>query len=254
MKHLFIEQFLKYKLLRLLFSAIIGIFFIANTSAQGNASSSGTTESINYGVKFGTTISQFTNQQPHTNVKQGITAGGVVAYNFSDMLAIQLEVNYLQEGGQLLSIEHSWELSNDSWIDIKTDNRCVILHNLDIPLMLKYTLPLASAQVFINAGAAFGYNIYTSVKHETTVLTEIGSISTYTSEENMTSNIERFNVGMIAGLGFEIPVFNNNYILIDARYRYGLMPVYKGYSYRGIPQITGDLHNNTMYFTLGFGF
>ena len=254
MKHLFIARFLKYKFLHLLFSSIFCIALTSNTSAQGNAGSSSLTEGISYGVKFGTTITQFTNQQPHTNVNQGMTAGGLVAYNFSDKLAIQLELNYLQEGGQLLSIEHSWELSKDSWIDIKTDNQSVILHNLDIPLMIKYALPLASAKVFVNAGAAFGYNIYASVKHETTILTEIGSVSTYTGEENITSNIERYNVGIIAGLGFEIPVLNSNYILIDARYRYGLMPVYKGYSYRGIPQITGDLHNNTMYFTMGFGF
>jgi opacity protein-like surface antigen len=254
MKRLFTDLFLKYKLLHFLFSATICICFIGNTSAQESAGSSSVQKSFNYGVKFGTTITQFTNQQPHTNVKQGITAGGFAAYNLSDHLSLQLELNYLQEGGQLLSIEHSWDLNRNSWDLIKTDNQNVILHNLDIPIMLKFSYSLGTSRISLIAGPALGVNLYTGVRHETTVLSDIGNTSTYTSNENITSNIERYNVGITAGFGFEIPVFTRNYILIDARYRYGLMPVYKGYSYRGLPQITGDLKNNTMYFTLGFGF
>lgn len=252
MKHLFRNLFLKIKIAYILFFGITCFYFSATTVAQ--ESSSSFLENIYYGGKFGTSMSQFTNQQPHTNEKQGITGGAFVGYNLNSKLALQLEINYLQEGGQLLSIEHSWDLSNNSWIDIKTDNQQVTLNNLDIPLMLKYSLPLGASKIFIVAGGAFGYNIHSGIKHETTILTEIGSVSTYTSEENITSNIEDYNIGIIAGLGIEIPVLKSNYILIDARYRYGMMPVYKGYSYRGLPQITGDLQNNTMYFTLGFGF
>lgn len=248
------KLFLKKTITYIVFLGITYLSFAGKTIAQESGSSSSSKGSIYYGGKFGTTVSQFTNQQPHTNVKQGITAGGFIGYNFNNKLGIQLELNYLQEGGQLLSIEHSWDLSNNSWIEIKTDNQKVTLHNLDIPLMLKYSFPIGATKIFINAGAAFGYNIHSGIKHETTILTEIGSVSTYTGEENITSSIERYNVGITAGFGFEIPVLSNNYILIDARYRYGLMPVYKGYSYRGLPQVTGDLQNNTMYFTVGFGF
>ncbi len=254
MRRLFIDLFPKYKLLHFLFSAIICIYFIGNTTAQEGVGNSSELKRINYGVKFGTTITQFTNQQPHTNVKQGITAGGFAAFNFNDHLSLQLELNYLQEGGQLLSIENSWDLSRISWDLIKTDNQNVTLHNLDIPLMLKISYDLGPSKMSLIAGPALGINFHAGVKHETTVLTEILSTSTYTGNENITSNIERYNVGITAGFGFEIPVFTRNYILIDARYRYGLMPVYKGYSYRGLPQITGDLKSNTIYFTLGFGF
>ncbi len=252
MKHLFKKQFLKKKLLYLLFLGTICLYFSVRTTAQESDSSF--LENIYYSGKFGTTVTQFTNQQPHTTVKQGITAGGFAGYNFNDNMAIQLELNYLQEGGQLLSIEHSWDLSNSSWIETKTDNQNVTLHNLDIPLMFKYSYPIGHSKIFLVAGPALGINFHSGIKHETTILTEIGSVSTYTSEENITSKIERYNVGITAGIGFEIPVSASNYILIDARYRYGLTPVYMGYSYRGLPQITGDLQNNTMYFTVGFGF
>lgn len=250
MKHLFRKLFLKKKLLYILLSGTICLYFTANTIAQEGT----ILESIYYGGKFGTTITQFTNQQPHTTVKQGITAGGFVGYNFNDNMAIQLELNYLQEGGQLLSIEYAEDLSNYSWDMVSINNQNVTLHNLDIPLMFKYSYPLGAFKIFAVVGPDLGINFHSGIKHETTVFTEIGSISTYTGEENITSKIERYNVGITAGLGFEIPVLSNNYILIDARYRYGMMPVYKGYSYREIPQITGDLRNNTMYFTIGFGF
>ena len=234
------------------FLGIICLYFADSTSAQeaGNTTSQG----IHFGGKFGTTVTQFTNQQPHTTVKQGITVGGFAGYSFNDNMAIQLELNYLQEGGRLLNFDAPWDLSHDTWYDLKTVNQNVTLHNLDIPLLFKYSYSLGASKVFAVAGPALGVNFHSGIKHETTIFTETGSIHTYTGEENITKSIERYNVGITAGIGFEIPVFSNNYIIIDARYRYGMMPVYKGYSYRGIPQITGDLKNNTMYFTVGLGF
>jgi opacity protein-like surface antigen len=254
MKHLFSKLFIRREYIYILFLGITYLAFADKTIAQESVSGSSLLKDMYYGGKFGTTISQFTNQQPHTSVKQGITLGGFAGFNFNDKMTVQLELNYLQEGSQLLSVEHSWDLSNSSWIEIKTDNQNVTLHNLDIPLMFKYSYPLGTSKIFVVVGPALGINFHSGIKHETTILTEIGSVSTYTGEENITSKIERYNVGITAGIGFEVPVFTSNYLLFDLRYRYGMMPVYKGYSYRGLPQITGDLQNNTMYITIGFGF
>lgn len=253
MKKLFkVKLFLKKKLMYMFFLGTICLYFADNTTAQ--EASGNTSPGIHFGGKFGTTVAQFTNQQPHTTVKQGITAGGFVNYNFNKNIAIQLELNYLQEGGELLRFEMPSDLSIPTWYYLKADNQNVTLHNLDIPLLFKYSIPVRESKIFIVLGPAFGINIHSGVEHETTVYTQIGSVSTFTGEENTTSKIEQYNVGITGGIGFEIPVSRENYIIIDARYRYGMMPVYKGYSYRGIPQITGDLKNNTMYFTIGFGF
>ncbi len=255
MKKLFrVKLFLKKKLMYMFLLGIICLYFADNTTAQDAVTTTATGQGIHFGGKFGTTVTQFTNQQPHTTVKQGITAGGFFNYSFNNNMAIQLELNYLQEGGQLLCINLPGDISYVTWYGAKIDNQNVTLHNLDIPLLFKYSYPLGASKVFVVAGPALGINFHSSIKHETTVFTNIGSFHTYTGEENITSKIERYNIGITAGLGFEIPVFNKNYIIIDARYRYGMMPVYKGYSYRGIPQITGNLKNNTMYFTVGLGF
>jgi len=228
----------------MLLLGVILLLLIGNTNAQ----------SIYYGGRFGTTISQFTNQQPHTNAMQGITGGAFIGYSLNDKMAVQLEINYLEEGGQLLNIETEADLGYDTWYSTKADNQKLILHNIDIPLMSRYSIPLGSAKLFALIGADIDINIYSGISHETTVYDDDGNITTYYGNENVTSKIERYTVGATGGIGFEIPVFTSNYILIDARYRYGVMPSYVGYSYRGIPQITGDLSNNTMYFTIGFGF
>jgi len=210
--------------------------------------------SLYYGVKFGTTVSQFTNEQPHTNTLQGLTGGFFVGYKLNEKMAVLAEINYLEEGGQLLSFETEADLGYDTWYFAKADNQQLSLHNINIPIMFKYSIPLGSAKVFAVIGADVSINVYSDIEHETTVYADDGNIITYNGTEDVTSKIERYTVGATGGIGFEIPVFTKNYILIDARYRYGIMPAYKGYSYRGIPQITGDLRNNSMYFTIGFGF
>ena len=165
MKHLFSKLFIRREYIYILFLGITFLAFANKTIAQESISGSSLLENMYYGGKFGTTISQFTNQQPHTSVKQGITVGGFAGFNFNDNMAVQLELNYLQEGGQLLSIEHSWDLSNSSWIEIKTDNQNVTLHNLDIPLMFIYSYPLGTSKIFAVVGPALGINFHSGVKH-----------------------------------------------------------------------------------------
>jgi len=252
MKNIFLKLFPKKTLKFILLFGVICILFMDNSNAQSTNDSNAL--SIYYGGRFGTTISQFTNQQPHTSSIQGIVGGAFIGYAFNDNMAVQLEINYLEEGGQLLKIETEADLGYDTWYMTKVDNQKLILHNIDVPLMFRYSIPLGSAKLFALIGADLGVNIYSGISHETTVYADDGNILTYSGNEDVTSKIERYNVGATAGIGFEIPVFTSNYILIDVRYRYGVMPSYVGYSYRGIPQVTGDLSNNTMYFTIGFGF
>jgi len=252
MVHLFLKLFLKQRLKFILLFGIICILFNDNSYAQDESNSSSL--SIYYGGRFGTTISQFSNQQPHTNVSQGITAGGFIGYTINENMAVQLEINYLEEGGQLLNFETENDLGYDTWYFAKADNQKLSLYNIDVPLLFKYSIPLGSVKVFAVLGADLAVNIYAENSHETTVYTDDGAITTFTGDENITSNIERYSMGATGGIGFEIPVFSSNYILIDARYKYGIMPNYLGYSYRGIPQNRSDLTNNSMYFTIGFGF
>lgn len=252
MEQLFLKLLLKQKLKLILLLGVIFIMFNGSSYAQDADNSGGF--DIYYGGKFGTTVSQFTNEQPHTNVTQGITAGGFIGYNINEKMAVQLEISYFEEGGQLLNFETEYDLGFDTWYFAKADNQKITLHNIDIPVLFKYAIPLGAVKLHAVLGADLAINFYANNSHETTVYADDGNITTFTGDEDITSKIERYSIGATGGIGFEIPVLTNNYILIDARYKYGITPVYKGYSYRGIPQITGDLANNSMYIAIGFGF
>ncbi|MBI9052990.1 MAG: PorT family protein [Bacteroidales bacterium] len=208
---------------------------------------------IGFGAKIGTTISTFTNEQPHSNSLQGLKAGVFANYSFNENMAVQIEAEYSQEGGRLLYHDVPYLVGQDTWYNLDIENQELVLHNVNIPILFKYTLSLKNFDVVGLIGPDVGYNITAIANKEGTVFTEVGGFNTYKSSEDVSSNIENFNVAATAGLGIEIPAGKFD-LLIDVRYRYGFTSVYNSYSYIGIPQINGDLRNHTMSFTLGVGF
>ncbi len=232
-------------------------FILAGTplSAQEDDSESeGSDLPINFGGKFGTTLSQFTDQQPYTNNAQGYTAGAFVRYNFSQLFSLQLEVNYSQQGGRITNFDvPEYYGLEDKWYDMKVENRYLRMHNLEVPLLAQFSFNLQDTRLKLNLGPAFSYNMHSGILTEGTVFSS-KEFHTYTGEENVSSIINSYEYSAIGGIGFEFDVSDDLFMSIDARYKYGINPVYEGYSYIGIPQIQGDLKNHSLYFTLGLGF
>jgi hypothetical protein len=231
------------------------IFACKPLSAQeddSDSEASGT--AINFGGKFGTTLSQFTDQQPYTNNAQGYTGGAFIRYSFSELFALQLEANYSQQGGRITNFDvpEYYGLSG-TWYDMKAENRYLRMHNIEAPLLAQFSFNLEGTRLKLNLGPAFSYNVHSGILTEGTVFSG-NEFHTYTGEQNISSVINSYEYSAIGGIGFEFDVSDNLFLTIDARYKYGINPVYEGYSYIGIPQIQGDLKNHTMYFTLGFGF
>lgn len=219
---------------------------------DSDSEASGT--AISFGGKFGTTLSQFTDQQPYTNNAQGYTAGGFFRYSFSELFALQLEANYSQQGGRITNFDvPEYYGLEDSWYDKKVENQYLRMHNVEVPLLAQFSFDLEGTRLKLNLGPAFSYNMHSGMLTEGTVFSG-KEFHTYTGEENVSSIINSYEYSAIGGIGFEFDVSNHMFLTIDARYKYGINPVYEGYSYIGIPQIQGDLKNHSMYFTLGFGF
>lgn len=200
---------------------------------------------LEYGGKIGTTVSTFTNQQPHTNIKQGVTVGAFVRYHIEEPFAVQMEVNYAQRGGRLTSFGLSGLF--------KAENQSLRMDNIEVPLLGQYSLPLMGGDLKLNLGPLFGFNMHSGVQSEGTMF-EGTRFHTYSSEENVSSSIKNFEFSALGGVGFEFDVTDELFLIIDARYKYGLTSVYEGYSYVGIEQIQGDLKNNSMSFSVGLGF
>ncbi|MGE0089169.1 MAG: porin family protein [Bacteroidales bacterium] len=251
MKHIFMIKKLLYR--KLFLGALL--FFISGTmfAQESESSGGGFLNNLKYGIKFGTTISEFTNQQPHTNSIQGITGGGFLNYVFNDKMALQLEASYFQQGGRVLDIYIPTYVGNDSWYSINIKNKEIVMHNIEVPVLFKYSIGISGFKLNGFIGPSFGYNLHTGVTKEGTIIDEYGGPHTYTGEENITNNMEKIQYSATAGIGIELPVSDKFYILIDARYRYGINSVYNGYSYLEVTEIQGDLKNNSMYFTLGLG-
>jgi hypothetical protein len=237
----------------LLLSYSVSAQDVTGNEASGTAV---TGKKIQFGIKVGTTLSKFSEEQPHTNFKPGLIVGGFVSYKLSNLLALQLEPSYMQQGGNLISVFDPTLLSyKDYPYSVEVKDQRITFHNIDIPLLLKVEKNILGLNVFAVAGPSIGLNFYSKTENSVSARSN-GDIPVYYDfyqEENITSNIKLLQYGVVGGIGFNTPIGKHT-LIIDMKYKYGLNKTYKGYSYLGIPQVQGDLKTNSFYITLGFGF
>lgn len=214
--------------------------------------SSGEGIEISYGVKLGTTFNQFSRHQPHTSMSMGLTGGLYATYAITPELGVQIEANYLENGGKLVTFDMPNLVSKESWYDMKVQNHNVVIRTLDIPLLAKYSYEVSGAKLSALFGASLGWNIKSGYDSEITTFTEVDQFHTYKGEQDVTDIIEKLGYSLTGGVSFEIPVSSYS-LSLEARYRYGLNPVFKGYSYLGIPQVQGNMYSNSFTITLGIG-
>ncbi|HPD95568.1 MAG: PorT family protein [Bacteroidales bacterium] len=211
---------------------------------------------ISYGIKVGTTLSNFSSEQPHNNYKPGLIAGCFITYKLSSNIALQMEPSYMQQGGNLIKIFDPAVLSIPDYpFALEIEDQKILFHNIDIPLLFKYDKIIGGLKVFAVVGPSLGINIHTTAKTDVSARSKdiIPVYYDFYKEENITSNINLLQYGVTGGLGFETRI-RNLPLIFDVRYRYSLNKTYEGYSYLGIHQIQGDLSSNTIYITLGIGF
>ena len=233
---------------------LFGLFVLQpEVFTQETPESTGGGMSLKFGVKVGATISSFDNQQPHNNLMAGFAGGGFVAYPINSTMEVQAEALFAQEGGRLLYFDEPNLIGQDYWYVISVENERVVINMLNVPVLFKYHMPMGNTKLSFVVGPNFGYRIHAKAQKEVTVFTESGSFHTYTETDNLTSNIERYSLAATAGAGVEIDAGGYTLIL-EGRYKYGITPVFKSYSYVGIPQISGDLNCHSVIITLGIGF
>jgi hypothetical protein len=246
-------------ILKIEFSLICLFLFTLSVSGQADSvkkSQSGFMSKITYGIKVGATLSTFSTEQPHTNYKPGLMGGVFISYKLSESFALQLEPTYIQQGGNLISIlDYPLLLVPDPPFLFEVRDQRITFHNIDLPLLIKFEIPVGGLKVFAVAGPTIAYNIRTETQTDVSArsVDEIPVYYYFHQEDNISSDIKSWQYGAVGGLGFETPVGKHT-LMFDIRYRYSLNKTYPGYSYLGIYQVQGDLRTNTLYFTLGFGF
>jgi hypothetical protein len=210
---------------------------------------------MKFGLKGGTTVSSFSHGQPHTGTKVGYTAGVFGAYSFSDLLGVQVEAAYFQQGGTWIRFKDDTRFgANADFFTKNVTSSAITLHNLEVPVLMRLTVPVETEvkPVFF-AGPSIGFNLHATERYERTGELAEGVFVTAGGSKVVTSQYNLYQVGATAGLGLEIPMGSVN-LLVDARYRYGINPVLNTFSYVEYNGVASKLYSNSFAFTLGLGF
>jgi len=242
------------------------------SAQEGLANSDAPAKKIGYGALLGANASYFTQEATPVGAKLGVTAGGFVNYQALNFLAVQLEVAYMELGGKELSVANSSNYSGSSsfssppyplpndLISQETSVSKVTFHNLEIPLLFKFTYPgLGSAlgiiQPHLLVGPSLGLNFAATSNSNTLVQFSNGSEMYVQDRESISPNN---NYGLIqwgAYFGGGIEAQLKSFILtIDLRYRLALNPLQTNYGVASYVDGLGNTKSNSVALIVGIGF
>lgn len=231
------------------------VFLTLNGFAQEQQTQTSSGFSLNFGIKGGVNFHEFTNQPPHMGGGMGYSLGVFGLYEFNDMLALQMELGYFQQGGTYLKFYDDTRFGvPESFFSKNVKDASVILHNIYVPLQAKVTF---SSQAYIPRlliGPYMDYNFAAKETFEKTGEIEDGVYVTSNGSAVVTDQYEMFQFGIVAGLEFVIPTDKNWDMLFGVSYKYGLTPAKKAYSYIDYYTVNEDFNTNALSITLGVKF
>lgn len=98
---------------------------------------------LDVGASGGLSLNSFATAQPQAGFNTGAAAGLSINYKFFRGLGVQLEANFLQQGGQLISFKDDTRYGLPESFETKNvKNSSYILNSIEIPLLLNYTFKL----------------------------------------------------------------------------------------------------------------
>jgi opacity protein-like surface antigen len=163
---------------------------------------------VRFGVKASGTLSKITYEEEKTGLKFGFEIGGLLEYSFSESLALQPELLFVNNGGK--------DKGEEEGI---SGTLTTTLNQLQVPIYLKYKVGSESLKFYGAVGPYFGYIF--SAKEKGTLSIEgvnIGGTTDLFEEETL----KHFDFGIGAGLGLEI----SNKYLVGVGYKYGIANLY----------------------------
>jgi len=166
--------------------AVIAICFVSTMSAQ-----------VRFGVKAGGNFSQLYVSGDRTGIaadqykgRFGYHFGGMVEYSFSDMFAIQPELQYLHHGANLKST-NSFGMKDGH----------VTLNSLQLPVNMKMSFNVKNTRLFVYAGPYLSYTMYGKAQGK------VDGISTDHKLFGKGSDMKRLDYGVGVGAGVEVNKF-----------------------------------------------
>jgi len=160
-----------------------------------------------FGLKIGptiaTVISDSADQEGVYRRKTALGGGGFVVLPLKGRLAVQIEALFTPKGGKLPSDQ-----------DVSSS---LLLDYVEVPLLGRITAARSSSRAFhIFGGPSAGVRINAKYK-----VVSSGTVGSSGFADDISSEIERFELGMIAGGGVDA----GRHLVVDARYFWGLTDV-----------------------------
>jgi hypothetical protein len=230
----------------------------AQTSLKVPASSQtavSDTSRFELGIAAGASFNDFSKGQPHTSSNTGFTGGLSLNYKFYKNFSIQLEVNYLQQGGRMLLFKDDTRIGLPENLDNKNvTNSNFKLNTLDVPVFLNYSFKIKQAwKPSIYVGGSYGntFNVTENFQKTGDLLPGEDIIATVSGTRNATSEFNSSRISFIAGANLKLPLTSRLLLLIDMRYLNGLTPAREHYSYMDKIGFGSDIRTNAFLTRIG---
>lgn len=192
-------------------------------------------DSLEVGIAGGFSLNRFTKEQPQTGFNTGYTAGLLVNYKLVKDLSLQLEVNSLQQGGQLIRFKDDTRFDLPESFDSKNvKNSSYKLNSIEIPVLIQYTFKLKQSwKPSVYAGGSYAYTYNVTEKYQKTgdLLPGEDIIATVSGSQNVTDMFNKTRFNLIVGANIKLPLVDRLMLLVDFRYLKGLSPAREDYSY-----------------------
>ena len=190
---------------------------------------------IEIGLTGGFSLNSFTKEQPQTGLNTGFTAGASANYKVYKPLSVQLEANFLQQGGQMVRFKDDTRIGLPETFETKNvKNSSYILNSIEIPLLVNYTFKLKPAwrpAIYIGGSYAYTFNVTENYQKTGDLLPGEDIIATVTGSQNVTGVFNRSRINFIAGANVKLPLTSKLMLLLDFRYLTGLTTARENYSY-----------------------
>ena len=219
------------------------LFFLCGISAaqdhkevkQANKTVDSLKSRFEIGVAGGVNLNRFTKAQPQTGFSVGYNAGFSLNYRVYKQFSLQLEANFLQQGGQMISFKDDTRLGlPESFTTKNVKNSSYTLNSIEVPLLVNYTInikPSWKPTFYVGASYAHTFNVTESYQKTGNLLPGEDIIATVNGKQNVSGvfNNDRFN--FITGANVKLPLTSRFKLLLDFRYLTGLSTARPDYSY-----------------------
>lgn len=196
---------------KILFSLALVAATVGSAAAQG----------LTYGLKAGVNYANLwgKNKPEGSTYVTGLAAGVALNYAFSDMVSLQIEGLYSQKGYKVEDSKVTVKGNPSNPADVTGDykvkvNASQVLQYVDIPLLVK----INAGPIFFEGGPQIGLLINSRLRGESTVKRvsdgvqvdekvyslAANSIIGYSKLDRNTGGIPTFDIGIIAGVGYNI--------------------------------------------------